>query len=117
MDKAKKKELRAQYANRHPRKGVIAWRSGERLWVSTSDDTDADHNSTLFQLKLGSFPNREMQKAYREGPETFTWLILRELDYDDPDDDYREDLELLLMECLEEHPEAERMRPGRRTSR
>ena len=36
---------------------------GGRMWIATSRDAKADDNRSLFQLRLGSWPNREMQAA------------------------------------------------------
>lgn len=112
MDSERKRELKEQYANRHPEMGVVGWRSGERLWVCISKDTRADYNRSLFQLQLGSWPNREMQQAYAADPVSFEWCVLKTLDYQEPTDDHTDDLQLLLMMVMEEHPEAEPMRPA-----
>lgn len=104
MDKDHRKELRERYQKRHPQMGIVCWMCGEHIWAAVSHDAAADYNSTLFQLKLGSWPNREMQKLYAERPEDFIWSVARELDYEDIDDDHADDLQLLLMDFLEEHP-------------
>lgn len=114
MEREKRKEMQSQYANRHPEMGVVCWQSGARLWLAASKDTHADHNSTLFQLKLGSWPNREMQQAYHDDPASFAWSVLKVLDYENADDNHSDDLELLLMLCLEEHPGAALMRPTKK---
>lgn len=114
MDKEAKKALRAQYDQRRPDMGIVCWKSGEEMWIAVSEDARADYNGTLFQLKLGSWPNREMQRAYSEDPASFQWSLLRKLDYEERDEDHSEDLELLYMMCLEEYPQAEQMRPGRK---
>jgi len=84
------------------------------MWIAISEDANADHNGTLFQLQLGSWPNRELQKAFTADPGSFRWSLLKKLDYKEREDDHREDLELLYMMCLDEYPEARQMRPGRR---
>lgn len=114
MEKDRKKALRAEYDQRKPDMGIVCWRSGERMWIATSKDAKTDHNGSLFQLKLGSWPNREMQKAYNEAPDSFQWSLLKKLDYEERDEDHGEELELLYMLCLEEYPDAEQMRPGRK---
>ena len=70
--------------------------------------------SGAFTIKLGSWPNREVQRAYAENPEAFQWSLLKKLDYKAPGEDYSDDLELLYMMCLEEYPQAQKMRPGKR---
>ncbi len=114
MEKNKKKELRKQYENRHPDAGIACWQSGEHLWIAPTKDAKADFNGTSFQLRLGSWPNREMQKLYREDPESFQWSLLRELEYEDVSDDLSEDLEILLLEVQEEYPDAKPMKPGKK---
>lgn len=114
MDKEQKKALRAQYDERKPDMGIVCWQNASTMWIAISRDAAADYNSSLFQLQLGSWPNRELQKAFTEDPGAFQWSILKKLDYEDRDEDHSEELELLYMICLEEHPDARQMRPGRR---
>lgn len=114
MDKAQKKALRARYDERKPDMGIVCWQNGTSMWIAISRDAAADHNSSLFQLQLGSWPNRELQKAFSEDPHSFEWSVLKKLNYTDRDEDHSEELELLYLLCLEEHPEARQMRPGRR---
>ena len=114
MDKNRKKELREIYNNRHPDMGIVCWKCGEQMWIAKSKDSKSDFNSTSFQLKLGSWPNREMQAAYNTAPESFEWLIVKNLEYKDLADDHEDDLELLYMEVLDEHPEAKAMKNGKR---
>lgn len=114
MDKERKKELRAAYDQRKPEMGVVCWRSGQRRWIAVSKDTRADYNGTLFQLQLGSWPGRELQRAYTEDPDSFEWSVLKKLEYKERDEDHTDDLELLYLECLDEYPDAMQMRPGKR---
>lgn len=113
MDKERKKELREKYMNRHPDMGIVCWECDGRMWIATSKDAKADYNSTSFQLELGSWPNRELQKEYKEKKERFKWSLIRELEYEDYSEDHSEELEILLMEFLDEYPEAENMKPGK----
>lgn len=117
MDKERKKALRAEYDQRKPEMGIVCWQSGERRWIAVSTDAKADYNGTLFQLQLGSWPGRELQKAFTENPASFTWSLLKRLDYKERDEDHRDDLELLYLECLDEYPDAAPMRPGKRPKR
>ena len=114
MDKNQRKDLRAQYERRKPDMGVVCLQNGGQRWIAISKDAAADHNSTLFQLQLGSWPNRELQKAFSQDPGGFQWSLLKRLDYKERDEDHSEDLELLYMMCLEEYPDAKQMRPGRK---
>ncbi len=61
MNKDRKKELRTQYEERKPDMGIICWQNDAEIWIAISKDINADYNSSLFQLKLGSWPNREIQ--------------------------------------------------------
>lgn len=114
MEKEQKKALRTQYDQRKPDMGVVCWQSGDKMWIAISKDARADYNSTLFQLRLGSWPNREMQKAFNDDPDSFRWSLLKRLDYKERDEDHSDDLELLYMMCMEEYPDARKMRPGRK---
>lgn len=111
MDDARKKTLREEYDRRRPDMGVVCWRSGEQMWIAKSRDAKADYNRSLFQLKLGSWPQRELQRAYTEAPETFQWSLLKKLDYEEREEDHSADLELLYLLCQEEYPQAKAMRP------
>lgn len=111
MDKERKKELRKQYEMRHPDMGVVCWRNDEDMWLGITKDERADFNGTSFQLKLGSWPNKELQKAFKDNPDSFRWEMIRKLEYKDPLEDHTEDLEILLMEVVEDYPDAKLMRP------
>lgn len=112
MDQARKKALREEYDQRKPDMGVVCWQSGDRLWMAVSKDAKADYNRSLFQLRLGSWPNKELQAAFTADPESFRWTLLKRLDYQEREEDHREELELLYLLCREEYPQAQPMRPG-----
>lgn len=114
MEKEKKKALRTQYAQLKPDMGIVCWQNGVSMWIAISKNAKADYNSSLFQLKLGSWPNREMQEAFTENPDAFQWSLLKKLDYKEPEQDCHDDLELLYLMCMEEYPNARQMRPGRK---
>ena len=114
MNTERKKELKEAYSNRHPEMGIVCWTNGERMWIAKSKDTKADFNGTSFQLQLGSWPNREMQDAYKADPASFRWELLKKLDYREIDEDLSDDLEILYMEAMEEYPNAKPMRCGKR---
>ena len=71
MNTERKKELKEAYSNRHPDMGIVCWTNGDRMWIAKSKDAKADFNGTSFQLQLGSWPNREMQDAYKADPITY----------------------------------------------
>ena len=110
----RKKELREQYMNRRPDMGVVCWTCGEHIWAAVTTDAAAEYNSTVFQLKLGSWPNREMQRLYNQSPDAFQWSLAKKLKYEDPTKDYSDDLQLLMLEFVDEHPEAQPMSPRKK---
>ena len=114
MDKEKKKALRAQYDQRKSDMGIVCWQNGEKMWIAVSKDAKSDYNSSLFQLQLGIWPNREMQKAFTDNPDSFQWSLLKKLDYKERDEEHSDDLEFLYMMCMDEYPDAQQMRPGKR---
>ena len=71
MDRERKRALREEYDRRRPAMGIVCWEGGGRMWIATSRDAKADHNRSLFQLRLGSWPNRELQAAFTADPESF----------------------------------------------
>ncbi len=77
MEREKKKALREQYDQRRPEMGIVCWQSGEKMWIAKSTDAKADYNGSLFQLQFGSWPNRELQKAFTEDPGSFRWSLLK----------------------------------------
>lgn len=111
MNDARKRALREEYDRRKPDMGIVCWQSGERMWIAISRDAKADYNRSLFQLKWGSWPERELQRAYTEAPGTFQWTLLKKLDYEEREEDHSADLELLYLLCREEYPQAKDMRP------
>ena len=114
MNTERKKELKEAYSNRHPEMGIVCWTNGDKMWIAKSKDVKADFNGTSFQLQLGSWPNREMQDAYKAAPASFRWELLKKLDYKEIDEDLSDDLEILYMEAMEEYPNAKPMRCGKR---
>lgn len=116
MDKDRRKELREQYDNRHPDMGVVTWRHGNDIWVMTTKDANADYNRTSFQLRLGSWPNRELQDAYNADPNGFVWTLEKQLKYEELNEDHSDDLEILLMDFIDKHPDAKPMKLGKKRS-
>ena len=110
MEKDKKKALREQYNNRHPQMGIICCQCNDNLWVDMSADVKADFNGIIFQLKLGSWPNKELQAEYKKNPEECQFSIVKELNYEDYSEDHTDDLKILLMDFLQEYSEAKPLR-------
>ena len=57
-----------------------------------------------------------MQRAYNANPDGFVWTLEKSLKYDNLLDDHDDDLEILLMEFMDEHPDAKPMNRGKRQS-
>ena len=114
MDKDKRKALQEQYKNRHKDMGIVCWKCGDRMWLAESRDIQADYNSMKFQLDLGSWPNRKLQDEYRKAADAFEWIVLKQLDYEDPAEDHYDDLDILMLEAMAEYPDAETMKPNKK---
>ena len=98
----RKKELKAQYKEMKPEMGIYIVRSktSDKCFVEAVKGLKATINGTIFKLKMGGFPNRELQREWREmGPEAFDIEILEYLEYDNDEGktDYAEDLALLKL--------------------
>lgn len=113
MENNRRKELMAEYKNRKPEKGVIAFRctpTGD-LFIGIAKDTKADINSNSFQLKGGAHSNKTLQALWNtHGEGGFEIQILQTLEYDDPKDDHTADLQALLELCFEENQGAVKLR-------
>lgn len=110
----RRRVLKEQYINRHPDMGIVAWKFRDKIWFMSSKDTNADFNSTSFQLKLGTWINKEMQNDYNSNSDEFVWSVEEKLDYKDLTDDIDDDLFLMLMDYIETHPTAIPMKPIRK---
>lgn len=109
MDEARKKQLRQQYINRMPEKGVISYRCKESgvSFLGISKDTRASFNSTNMKLLGNTHPNKEMQAIWNKyGQEGFEISVIKILEYKDPTEDHTEKLEELREECFKEDPKA-----------
>jgi len=98
----RRKELREQYKNMKPDMGIfkIKSKSSNKCHIETTKDLKSTINSTKFKLEAGIYPNRELQKEWKDfGAKNFTIEILENLEYDKDESktDYGEDLTLLQM--------------------
>ena len=85
MDKAQKKALTEAWKNRRPEMGVISLRCRE----------------------TGIHPNKRLMELWRQyGEEGFEFSVAAVLDYEDPQEDHKEELETLRELCLAEDPQA-----------
>jgi hypothetical protein len=87
MDKARRKELMQQYAEREPQTGVFALRNaitGE-VWVGQSNNIDKQQNGLWARLRSGSCSDKAVQAAWTtHGEASFTYEILEHVKETDP---------------------------------
>lgn len=115
MDKMRKKQLQAKYKAYYPPMGVYMIKSkvDEGFVYLSSTNLPGAFNSVRFQLNLGSYPNKGLQKAWQEqGADAFEFQLIEELEYDknDLDKDYRPDLTAMVELLLEELSEQKRVK-------
>jgi len=87
VDKARRKELLQQYAERAPQNGVFAVRnsaSGE-VWVGVSRNLDVQKNGLWGRLASGMCFNRDVQASWaKHGQAVFSYEILERFTESDP---------------------------------
>jgi hypothetical protein len=94
MSSARKKELLREYKETPQRAGVFAIVCGDQRWVGTTRNLDKQQNSLWFQLRMGSYPNAELQKAWKDaGEAAFAYEVLEEV---------KDDNALIIGELLKE---------------
>lgn len=112
MDRKRKKQLLEAYANRRPEMGIISFRSavtGE-TFLGISKDTRADFNSNRCKLSANRHPNKRLQELWNQhGEHNFELSVIQVLKYEDPRADHTEELEKLLIRCLESNSDARRI--------
>ena len=112
MNPNRKKELKAAWKTRHPEMGVISFRCAatDEAFFSTATDTARKFNRIRFQLSAGNCPNQRLQALWAQyGEDAFELLVVKRLDYEDPEEDHAGELETLLELCLLENPKAVRL--------
>lgn len=98
----RKRELKQKYKQMKPEMGIFAIKSksNNKYYIEANSDVKSKINRAKFQLDFGSYPNRELQKEWKEFGETnFDIEILEKLEYDKDESkiDYKEELQLLQM--------------------
>lgn len=99
-----KKENKNAYKQMKFRAGVFQIRNvkDNKLFLKTSTDLDRAFNSDLFQLKLGSHRNQELQNDWNTiGSDNFEFSILDELKLKETETDSEKQKD--LKELLELH--------------
>lgn len=120
MENERKKQLKLEYALSRPRMGIVCVRhtaTGD-CFLLGAKNANAILNSCMFQAKMGSHPDKELQALFQQyGESAFDISVCRELPYDkkDPEKtDYTEELTQLLQKTLAEIPGSRIMNiPGR----
>ncbi|HEY2032729.1 MAG TPA: GIY-YIG nuclease family protein [Rhizomicrobium sp.] len=94
MSNARKKELLREYKETPQRAGVFAVACGDARWIGTTRNLDKQQNSLWFQLRMGNYPNPELQKAWNaQGEAAFIYEVLEEV---------KDDNALIIGELLKE---------------
>ena len=108
MDKsmATRKEAIKEYKQTLQPMGIFQIKnlSNGKIFIESSKNLNGSLNSGKFQLEVGSHRNRILQEEYSKfGGSQFSFEILDRLEpkKDDPDYDYKEDLETLKSMWLE----------------
>ena len=83
MDNSRKKDLVRAYKEQKSRPGIFAVRcvaTGE-AWVASAPDVGRKQSGIWFQLRIGSFPNKALQAAWKSnGEAAFAFEVLEEVD-------------------------------------
>lgn len=98
----RRKELKELYKNMKPDMGILIIKShfNNKCYIEGTHDLKSTINSIKFKLGFGNYPNKELQKEWKEyGEENFTIEILENLKYDKDElkTDYSEELAILKM--------------------
>ncbi len=100
-----RKELNKEYVERVKPAGVYQVRNlnNGKVFLGSSLNLEGPLNRHKFMLKIGSHPNKALQKDWEElGPEQFAFEILEEVQRkDDPSFNLKDELELLEMIWIE----------------
>jgi hypothetical protein len=87
MDKARRKELLQQYADRGPQTGVFAVRNNvtNEVWVGESKNIDKQQNGLWMRLRAGRCYEDTVQASWeKHGEAAFTYEILETVIEADP---------------------------------
>jgi hypothetical protein len=85
VSNARKKELLREYREAPQRAGVFAIVCGDARWTGSTRNLDKQQNSLWFQLRMGKYPNADLQKAWNEkGESAFAYEVLDEVKDENP---------------------------------
>ncbi len=112
MDKAQKKEMAAEWKERHPEIGVAAVKclaTGEEFYQTTRD-TATWFNRHCFELNSNHHRNKQLQELWNQyGEKGFELSVVSDLKYEELDEVSSDDLKELLGLCLMENPAAKKL--------
>lgn len=112
MDAARKKALLESYRNRQPEMGIIALTClpTKEVFLEKSVDNAVAFNGIFARLKMDYHPNQHLQALWNQyGAEHFTTSVVKILKYEDKNSEHQKELEALMMTCLTEIPNSQRM--------
>jgi len=85
MSNARKKELLREYKETPQRAGVFAVVCGDASWTGSTRNLDKQQNAFWFQLRMGKYPNADLQNTWNEkGESAFAYQILEEVKDENP---------------------------------
>lgn len=114
QDTDRKKQLKEEYLRNKPDMGIFAveCETENLCYLCAAKDIKGKINSTLFQLRMPSHMNRELQSHWsRLGENAFTVRAVDTLEYDKDESktDYTDDLKTLLSIWMEKMPHSKKL--------
>jgi len=103
MDPKDRKAAIAAYKDTKTVAGVFVVRcSNGKVWVLESRHIDTHKTGLWFSLRMGSYPDREMQKAWNDnGAESFSFEVLEKLPSDTSPTMMKSELKILARQWRE----------------
>ena len=106
----RKKELLMEYRQRKREMGVYLFECAEGgRYIGRADDPKGAINKNVFQLKMGSHPNKRLQKEWSDrGEAAFSVRVLDSLEYDEETKaECAEELAMLFDDWIQKMKDAE----------
>ena len=106
----RKKELLMEYKQRKREMGVFLFECAEGgRYIGRADDPKGAINKNVFQLKMGSHPNKRLQKEWSDrGEAAFSVRVVDSLDYDEETkEECAEELAMLFDDWIQKMKDAE----------
>lgn len=112
MDKSKRKELLAEWKERHPEMGIVSVKCNKtnEEFYDIAKDISTWFNRHRFQLNANMHRNKRLQELWNACEENdFGFATVAEFEYENLDDVEINDLRELLEICLLENPRAKKI--------